>query len=148
MGVSTQGVSQGFVLGPPANRNVGEGLPGRETLWELAPHSLCVGLHHCASLACSRACFQLHPQAETPGAEAQQHLSPRDQPGLEHLIQPGSPPPACSSPSCSPGPVPSSQGLSPALGPRSVVGLTKDPLLTPECMEEVRCQQPFHRWRK
>lgn len=32
MGVGTQDVSQGFVLGVPANGNVGEYLPCRETL--------------------------------------------------------------------------------------------------------------------
>lgn len=148
MGVRTQDVSQGFVLGAPANANVGEYLPCKEPKWGMGWHyTLCAGgLHHHVSLACSGACFQLHPQAETPGAEAQQHLSPWGQPGLEHLIQPRTPPPAYSSPSCSPGPVPSSLGFFRVLGPWSVAGQTKDPLPTHECMEEVRHQQPFHGW--
>lgn len=95
------------------------------------------------SLACSGACFQLHPQAETPGAKAQQHLSPWDRPGLERLIPPGTTPRACSSPSS-----PSSSlksWLSPVLGSWSVAGVTKEPLPICECVE-VRCQHPFCRW--
>lgn len=89
----------GLCPGSPNPQGGGETLPCRETPWSW-PHTLCAQVSIPAPPACSRACFQLHPQAETPGAEAQQHLSPGERPGLDTAV-------CWPSPSCSPGWVPS-----------------------------------------